>query len=259
MSFLDLAPEVGAASAPGDLSQIILVIFRVVMILFWVILPLYLIVILINKDARKSFLRGMAFLVPVLIFLYFLSNQKPSQDVAKDFSPRLYGGQNMDTLQITPAPPAPDFVPPPAWVTTAVVVGIAVAIAVITAGVLFFFWRRSKNQQKDALSVVRREAQAALEDIQAGFDLRDAILRCYSQMVQALREFRGIDREQGMTPHEFEAFLQKRGLPAAPIHELTLLFEKVRYGGEKPGVQDEQTAIRSLTAIIQACQRTGNE
>jgi hypothetical protein len=58
-----------------------------------------------------------------------------------------------------------------------------------------------------------------------------------------------------MTTHEFEEILQGKGLPDEPIHQLTLLFEDVRYGNLNPGEADETRAISSLGAIVSALRR----
>jgi hypothetical protein len=102
---------------------------------------------------------------------------------------------------------------------------------------------------------VEKEARVALDAISAGGDLREAVIRCYLQMIEALQEYRGIHRDQDITPHEFEIILAKRGMPGEPVHQLTTLFEEVRYGTFKPGRKEEQVAIASLSAIVSACQR----
>ncbi len=45
-----------------------------------------------------------------------------------------------------------------------------------------------------------------------------------------------------MTPHEFEQQLQRAGLPAEPVHDLTHLFEEARYGGAGDGPGRRGTA-----------------
>jgi hypothetical protein len=136
-------------------------------------------------------------------------------------------------------------------------VAIALAVTLILAGAFYAIWRRTNAQRRlrEPLKNVEREAQAALDAIMAGADLREAILLCYLQMVETIKEYRGIYRDQDMTPREFEVFLEKRGVPRDPVHQLTRLFEDVRYGTFKPGRTDEQTAISSLSSIVSACQR----
>jgi hypothetical protein len=55
-----------------------------------------------------------------------------------------------------------------------------------------------------------------------------------------------------MTTQEFEKLLQGKGLPDEPIHQLTLLFEEVRYGNIAPGEGDETRAISSLRTVVSA-------
>jgi hypothetical protein len=43
-----------------------------------------------------------------------------------------------------------------------------------------------------------------------------------------------------MTTGEFENLLETAGLPHDPIHQLTQLFDAVRYGNWKPNPADEQ-------------------
>jgi len=53
-----------------------------------------------------------------------------------------------------------------------------------------------------------------------------------------------------MTTREFEDVLEAAGFPYDPIHELTRLFEAVRYGNWQPTPVDEQNAIQCLEAIM---------
>lgn len=102
-------------------------------------------------------------------------------------------------------------------------------------------------QVEDQLS---REAESAVRALNAGGDLRNVILRCYLQMTRALQVEQGIERNDNMTVQEFEQSLVSRGFPAAPVHQLTRLFEKVRYGKQPTMEEDEKTAVESLNEII---------
>ena len=259
ISFQKLAPQFAEQGASGDISSTLAAFLRVLLILMWIMVPLYLILLIFSKDARKRFLRDMIMMLPFLILLYILSNNQQLKKAAEELNPAFMGMQNDEIAQLTPAPPLPEFVPPAPWVTTAVIVGLSLTVVAVIASFLYFLWRRAKKQSQDALVVVRREAQAALDDIQSGGDLRDAIMRSYLQMVEAIREYRGINRERDMTPHEFEMYLGRRGLPVSPVHQLTQLFETVRYGGVTPGRKEEQAAVTSLRAIINACQKPGGQ
>ena len=65
------------------------------------------------------------------------------------------------------------------------------------------------------------EAQAAIDDLESGVDLRNVILRCYCQMEDALKKQKGLKRHKGMTPREFETSLSGFGIPEQPLIILT--------------------------------------
>ena len=83
-----------------------------------------------------------------------------------------------------------------------------------------------------------------------GLDLKDVIVKCYRQMSLALEKEQGIERKDFMTTREFENLLEAAGIPHDPIHQLTQLFEAVRYGNWQPNPMDEQKAIHCLQAIM---------
>ena len=235
-SFSQLAPSVVDSTIPNQSLRLLTAIFRVVLILGWIVLPLYIILLIIDKKERKRFIRDMIMFLTIAAALYFLLNQRSAQQPNAQTNP--LGG-----LLGTPAPPGPlappptPYVPPPAWVTMLASILIAGAITLIVVGIFYSIWKRSHDrlQSSEPLRAVQREAQSALDALEAGGDLREIILRCYYQMAETLRESRGIQRNFDMTPHEFEIYLERRGLPRDPIHQLTQVFEQVRYGGVKPG------------------------
>ena len=92
--------------------------------------------------------------------------------------------------------------------------------------------------------------EKARRNILDGMDLTEVILRCYQEMGQILQQEGGIERQVYTTPTEFEAQLNAAGLPRAPVHELTQLFEHVRYGRFTPTHDDEQEALSNLHKII---------
>jgi hypothetical protein len=72
-------------------------------------------------------------------------------------------------------------------------------------------------------------------------------------MSLALEQEQGIERKDFMTTREFEHLLETAGVPHDPIHQLTRLFEAVRYGNWQPNPVDEQKAIHCLQAIMLYC------
>jgi hypothetical protein len=255
LSISRLAPPIYGANNTTNSMGWLLTLFRGIMIICWIGLFLYIILLFISKEERKRFLRNLLIFLPLILLLYFYFNWRLTPKPAEDLNQGLTGNPNPGVVPTTYPPP--DFVPPPQWVTTMVAIGIALAITAVISGIFYMLWRQSRNRMrlKEPLKMVEQEAQMALDAIIAGGDLRETVIRCYLQMIKALEVYRGIQRDHDMTPHEFELILTKRGMPGEPIHQLTSLFEEVRYGTFRPGRNEEQTAIASLSAIISACQR----
>jgi hypothetical protein len=153
-------------------------------------------------------------------------------------------------------PIAPEILPPvvegpplgplPSGLIELVWIGLAVGI------VLLGIWvgRRSSRHSWPG-DPVELEAEQALQALRAGSDLKNVIVRCYLQMSQALQKEQGIELKETATAREFERLLKARGIPHAPVHQLTQLFEVARYGYRQPGPADEQAAFECLNAIVQ--------
>jgi hypothetical protein len=129
------------------------------------------------------------------------------------------------------------------------VVWIGLALVLFLFGVRLFFWPREPGRIPDA---VQDEAEQAIRALQTGSDVRSVIVRCYRQMSQALQKERGLLLEETMTARDFERLLEARGIPHAPVHQLTQLFEEARYGYRQPGPEEERMAFDCLNAIVQS-------
>jgi hypothetical protein len=147
-------------------------------------------------------------------------------------------------ITLQPEVTVPLDTPPPLlkWL-----VGIVLTI-IVTLGVAWFINQRKRSNA--GLSPIELEAEKARQELLAGRDLKDVVLRCYQQMSLNLQEEEGITREVFMTTGEFESILAARGFPFAPVHQLTRLFEYVRYGRWQPNKDDELQALECLTAIL---------
>lgn len=215
------------------------------------LLPFALIYFLISPDARTRVLRDLIALLIILVPLYLLWRAQPNA----------FGA--IGDIRLAPAPSedlpaAPDVGPAPEpaqWLIAAATVGIALLGAAGLVAIGWAVWRRRQRPSTPADELAQR-AQDAIDAIQAGADLKDTVSRCYFEMMQVLKEERGIRRERAMTPREFEARLEEAGIPAAQVRRLTRLFEKVRYGDKQLGEQEERQAIVSLTAIVRTCRST---
>jgi hypothetical protein len=111
-------------------------------------------------------------------------------------------------------------------------------------------WMFGSSRRPTTIDLVGLEAQIAWQGLQNGLALRDVILQCYRQMSLVLEKSQGIKRKESMTTREFEIFLESAGIPHDPLHQLTQLFEAVRYGNWQPNPVDQQKAIRSLESIM---------
>jgi Flp pilus assembly protein TadB len=129
---------------------------------------------------------------------------------------------------------------------------VALVGAALIAAVARAIWRR-RQRPSTSLDQLAEQAQDAIDAIEAGADLKDTVTRCYFEMVQVLREERGIQRQRAMTPREFEARLEEAGIPTAQVRRLTRLFEEVRYGDKSLGDEEERQAVISLTSIVRFC------
>ncbi len=143
---------------------------------------------------------------------------------------------------------------PPALVVWLTVAGLALVLLLALAWLL-----RPAPPRRGALDLVGLEAERARSALLLGDDARGVILACYARMSAALAEGRGVERPGSMTAREFEALLAGLGLPQAPVHELTGLFERVRYGGRQPAAEDEARALACLDPIVDACRCAAGE
>lgn len=134
-------------------------------------------------------------------------------------------------------------------------VGIGLLASSILLGIWVFGSKFNRAKTKNAVGL---EAKKAWQALRIGLDLKDVIVQCYRQMSLALEKEQGLERENSMTTREFEKLLEAAGIPHEPIHQLTQLFETVRYGNWQPNSIDNQNAIHCLEAIM-AYSRDGKE
>ncbi len=126
-----------------------------------------------------------------------------------------------------------------------------VVIGLLVTGILAGVWILTASSRRTTpITLVGFEAEKARQALRSGVDLKDVILMCYRQMSLALEKERGIERKEFMTTGEFEKLSEAAGIPYEPLHQLTRLFEAVRYGNWQPNPIDEDKAIQCLEAII---------
>jgi len=237
--------------AVGAIDPAFMNIFRYIYLVGLVLLPFYLIYVIVNPQARRRFIRDMILFGFILLAFMLLANYL--RDMAKEGQPQeLEGfGQMGEIPQGEGAAPALPSSPPDEAIWIAALVVALVVVLMVTV-VVWLFWR-SRRRKDTTVDRIATQVQAALDDLQSGADLRNVVIRCYSEMVQALNEHRGIQRSTSLTPREFEDSLQTLGFPLEAVHKLTHLFEGVRYGHKPISRREEMIAVDSLTTILDVC------
>ncbi len=225
-----------------QISDLLVVIFAILLVGFLI----YLVYLAIKKGPWKEILSTLAtFGLIALVVLGILF-------IAILLLPKTQTGAAPPVLPPTPAPrlQAPLGPVPPLllWI-----VGIALGLAAVALGMGLV---RMKSENTPA-SLLEIEVENARQAILTGLDLKDVILQCYQRMSLALQQEQQIERETYMTTNEFELLLEARGVPHEPIHQLTRLFEAVRYGRWQPGPSDEQKALQALEAILRYSREKG--
>lgn len=154
---------------------------------------------------------------------------------------------------ITPSPSASSpvrFGGPPSFLIWIVLGCFILGVGLAVVGL----WRGAHriSAAKDALS---QTAQDALRDLGTGMDFSNVTIRCYLQMNQVLLSERKLERHHTMTVREFEQWLADQGIPGDPVHQLTSLFEKARYGYQPMNSADEEAGMDCLKQIVHYCQQ----
>lgn len=127
-------------------------------------------------------------------------------------------------------------------------IGIVVLREDVPRDASFGFGAAREEEEEDRIELARIAGEAAerLKDRtvdDAG--LENEIYRAWVEMTDQLE----VDDPDTSTPGEFAIEAIETGMDAEDVHDLTELFEMVRYGGESPTEAREQEAIEILTRI----------
>lgn len=200
---------------------------------------------LIKATNLKIILRLLLGLAVLLAFLYAI----PKIDYQTTTAPPEVNPQNIiKATESAPPEVSSPGQPPQEFVL----------LVLMAAGLGFFlvvYLTILKMKETDPIqNQLLAEANAAVKGLRSGQSYRNVIINCYERMSQALIDHKGIQRDFAMTAREFEEWLEDLGYPPKPIHQLTVLFEEVRYGGNSQAApNDEAAAIDCLDQIIQHC------
>ena len=133
----------------------------------------------------------------------------------------------------------------PPWVIFFVIV---IALGFLALGI-FLIRRYWAQRRGDFLEDLADLAERAAHDLRVGGELRNIVLRCYRDMSLLLSKQKKVTIRQAMTAREFEQHLNALGVRDDHVHQLTRLFEWVRYGRHEANETEEREAIACLEAI----------
>ncbi|GAK58064.1 hypothetical protein U27_05037 [Candidatus Vecturithrix granuli] len=236
-------------------SMLVLGILRF-MILFMIIgLPFAAIYFVISPEFRRQVMRQSVRAGMLLVGLYLIIRLRLLHSLDKLWDHSLADREiNADAAQILKALDALST-DPPRWI---ILLSSFLLALLLSAGILWgiqFLRRRGQPAPEIAFEELADVVQSAIVTYHTGGSFKNVIIRCYVEMSAAVEKYRGIQRQDTMTPREFEMQLTQIGFPPEPIRYLTRMFEVVRYGTQIPGEAEEQQTMYSLAAIINACQQ----
>ena len=224
-------------------------------IVFWI--GIFFIVLLLTAllppELRKKLLWSVVRLALFALAVFYIVQHREGLGILSSESATFGEGVSVPEPE-TVAPP--DFIAPdlPPMLTYF----ISVAVLLVTFGLLWFFGRkfasmRTRPPADASLDDIAAAARQSLDELSAGGDWEDAIVRCYARMSEAVSRRRGLVREDAMTPDEFASHLTRSGLPSDSVRRLTRLFESVRYGARSAGDRERDEASDCLTDILRYC------
>lgn len=232
--------------AAGGLIERDPLLLERILIAVTVIFAVMLLMALFDKKARPRLLKFLAY---VLLFILLTTFTRPlGKTAAPTATPPPSSGGLIDSSV------APPYVPPEISPLAAFLTALVLVLAGM--GAAYYFWLRrplTAGASGVSLSGLKRIAQSTLDDLNAGHDWEDAVIRCYERMIEAVGSQRGLHRRGGMTAGEFAGHLEQAGLPSDSVQRLTHLFESARYGAKRSTQADVDEAVGCLGAIVAAC------
>jgi hypothetical protein len=220
-------------------------------IMFWVVIVALTLIIIMAIDPKY---RWKIIMAVIRTAIFFIAMTWALKAIAHNMNSTLF----TDSAILRNSTTNLDNLNPPVFTPTTEIPWISYLVSLaITLGFAFLGWklwnlgtRRNTNAIRQNIADIAKDT---LEKIADGRDFGDAVTNCYFRMTDAVKDVRGLERQEGMTPSEFATRLEAAGLPGEPVHRLTRLFEAVRYGAKKPDGQETRNAIVCLNDIIAAC------
>lgn len=241
-------PQAGAAPAMLDDATIEL-FWTIAQALNLLLLAAAIVALIVSPEMRKQTLARM--ILPALILVYVLLIRDKSY---VPLPPPTAVPAEPGSGVVAESGPVVEFdANPPKTVVWGTRIAVGAATGLVVGGAIWLLWRSRRSPGPHPLAQVAEQARKAIQEIEAGGDIRNVVLRCYFEMSRVLGEEKGLTRQATMTPREFERGLVAAGLPGPSVQRLTRLFEAVRYGAQLTGDDEEQQAMTALSAIVQAC------
>ena len=211
---------------------------------------------------RLALLRALALAAVLLLTYYFIR-------VFKDLIERLLEALRRFTQTAQAEDPTladrltPGEVQAPHWTVFPVLLGLSAVFALLVWWAIR--WARAAPEPSEAgregkLPELAALAGAAAAELRAGRELKDTVVRCYRDMSELLAERKHIPpaKRPVLTPREFEAELRELGVRDEHVHQLTELFEHVRYGNHRASRLEEREAERALAEIERVYGKPGD-
>lgn len=244
LNYLLSQVRVGAPPAPPAAEPLQGELTGWVRLVFWILTPLAILYAIISPQYRRMVIRTALF---IIAFVFITNRLREMMQPAEREGEEMFGQAGLqDAVTAPPAPPA--FVTnTPDWFVLAV--DVLLALVVVTA--IWFLWRRLRPKPEPTPEFLD-SAASALRQLEAGGDVRDVVLRCYGEMTTLMAASGRAHRHRAMTPRDFEQHLANLGMRDEHIHRLTRLFERVRYGGDRPDAATQSEAQACLRAIVDA-------
>jgi hypothetical protein len=249
----EVVPEItGTFQLDGEAFLTILLYIALTLVL------VSLVVVILSAENRKraATLIGKNLLVMagfMLLLSLFSTLHNPEELVDEDTTPAgnflvIQPPGNIDEQE--PAKPV-EYTPP---TQPSGLFFIITLLLILVLGVAGYHAWQSYHSPKQQLHEIARKT---LDDLAASgsHDWQDIVIRCYADMSSVVSKKMDLHRSKSMTPAEFSAHLEKAGLPSKPVHNLTHLFEKARYGSQHSSSADIREAMTCLSAILQVVER----
>jgi hypothetical protein len=238
--------------APGGSQLNPNLLFGKIVIAASLILVLTLLVVntLLASRRKRPLAKTNFSLISVMLMLLVIAILRPDVLERLRLTPPAAAPSAAATAPATNAPAVPAALP------DVLVYGVSLAAAGLVVFLAWTVWQAVRRRRPQAQASVAQQAaqmaHLALADWQSGSPLADVIIRCYREMSELVAEKRAVQRADDMTPREFVQRLEKAGVPAQPVQQLTALFELARYSPQPLGASEEVAARACLQALAEA-------